>query len=98
MPKISREGGPTYAGHEGVVRDARDEMYQINPDLSADVNQENGTVDENGQRREAGDPNTDSAKQAEKDAADKGRRDGPVAPDESKSTPTSRTTGKASGR
>lgn len=32
MPKISLNGGPSYAGHEGLVADARERVSEIDPD------------------------------------------------------------------
>lgn len=32
MPKISRDGGPTWAGHEGIVEDGEGRPSEIDPD------------------------------------------------------------------
>jgi hypothetical protein len=31
MPKIAANGNPSYAGHEGIVENARDEKFEVNP-------------------------------------------------------------------
>lgn len=32
MPKISLNGGPSYVGHEGAVKDAQERVSEIDPD------------------------------------------------------------------